>query len=87
MKVIEKQYNDGFSGTDLKDTLEKMGAKRLLLMGINSDSCVRETADSALKFGFKIVTSKDVIASRNTNGIFWYKRNGGVLPVKKLYSA
>lgn len=81
VKTIVKRQNDGFKNTALEYKLRDMNAKQLFFMGINSQYCVKETAESAIKLGFTVVTSNDVITGPNDdNDIDWYKKNGTVLP-------
>ena len=80
LKIITKTNDDGFINTDLLSHLKTRGVDTLLLMGINADYCVRSTAKSAIRQGYKIVTSKKLIAgkpyhSRNKSGD-WYAQNG-----------
>ncbi len=80
---IQKTSNSGFKNTDLEILLKNREIKKIFFMGINADYCVHATASDALKKGFEIVTSNDVISgqdhhSRN-NSIDWYKNNGACL--------
>jgi nicotinamidase-related amidase len=61
--VITKEFNSGFRGTNLDEILRQRQVEEIVLMGINASGCVQDTAISALKRGFKIVTSAEVIAS------------------------
>lgn len=80
VKIIEKNYNDGFRNTVLNAHLKLIGAKKLFLMGINADFCVRETAEGAIERGYKIITSDKVIAGMphhsQNNSLPWYRKNG-----------
>ena len=77
---ITKSSNSAFASTGLEKQLRAWGSKTLLLMGINADFCVRETAQSALSHGFKILTSKDLIAGEEAHSeddsAWWYQENG-----------
>lgn len=57
-----KLHDDDFLKTELEDKLRAYGVDSILLMGINASGCVLKTAESAVKLGFKIITSKDLIA-------------------------
>lgn len=59
---IVKQADDAFSEPVLLTTLSRLGVERLLLMGVNASMCVQQTAASALKEGFEIVTARNLIA-------------------------
>ncbi len=77
-EYVTKGYNDGFLKTDLEAKLRSYGIESMLLMGVNASGCVRDTAEGAIRAGFKIMTSKDLIADPE-----WYvteefiiKKNG-----------
>jgi nicotinamidase-related amidase len=79
--TIVKSHNDGFRGTRLHKVLRRFGAVELALMGINASSCVRDTADSAIAFDYRIVTADDVIADEagcdgRGKSRQWYEANG-----------
>ncbi|MFH0951088.1 MAG: isochorismatase family cysteine hydrolase [bacterium] len=92
-EYIIKHENDGFSEFRLRCWLESYGITKLLLLGINADYCVKQTAESAIRLGYQIITSRDFIGGQsdhsNDNSADWYKNNGLFLPtaeavVKKL---
>jgi hypothetical protein len=86
-ELIIKNENNGFEGTSLNSKLEEYGIKEVILMGVNSCSCVKDTAIGALDNGYGIVTSPDVIAEsegvekffKTGECIDWYTENGMVL--------
>jgi nicotinamidase-related amidase len=57
--VVEKTYRDGFAATELEDTLERLGVRRLVVVGAHSDLCVQMTALSAVMHGFDLVLVSD----------------------------
>lgn len=81
-KVLIKENNSGFTDTNLSEILGNIKCKKLLLMGVNANGCVQDTAISAIRKGYKVIVSKGVMASsgrkdmelskRNEN---WYKEN------------
>lgn len=83
---ITKFHEDGFKDTDLSDQLNQRGIKNILLMGVNASACVLNTAKGAISKGYKIMTSKDLIADKvetswqfwwdYNESIDWYKENG-----------
>ena len=81
-QTIIKKCDDGFSNQQLKDELDKLDAKTLLLMGINANHCVKRTAESALKLGYRTVTAHNLIANgcacdgHCSNYQEWYTANG-----------
>jgi len=80
-KIIKLQ-NGGFTNTELNNLLKEHGVKRILLLGVNANGCVQDTAIGALHRGYKVLTSEGVIANvyrkdlllstRNKN---WYRSN------------
>ena len=78
--VIEKDFDDGFYLTNLDSSLKYLNIKKIFIMGINADFCVRDTARTAIKLGYKIVTSGHVIAGQpdhsKNNSIIWFANNG-----------
>ena len=82
---IEKTTNSGFNDTELESQLNHWGSKRLLLMGINAQFCVRATARDAIQLGYKIITSHNLISGQSGHEkddcIDWYGQNGTLLVV------
>lgn len=86
---IKKKHDDGFIDTDLAEKLRKNDIEIVLLMGIYASACVLQTGQGAISEGFKIITSKDLIANPkpipryiynpselSNESIDWYKANG-----------
>ena len=49
---VEKRYGDAFEGTDLESVLSDLGVGRLLVVGAETDACVRSTIHGALARGY-----------------------------------
>ena len=79
--VIRKPHNSGFRDTDLDDVLKKLKVKKLVLMGINANGCVQDTAIGALFRRYDIATARGVIANQ------YSKRNENLVMTKKWFSA
>lgn len=78
---IVKHYDSAFRDTELDLILQKLGIKRLLLMGINACACVLQTARDATSNGYEVITSDLLIAgccsSCNAHEVdSWYTKNG-----------
>lgn len=74
-----KCCDDGFKSPELNETLLQWSINILLLMGINAPYCVKETAASALRSGYRIATAGDLIGNMEgdrTEYTSWYMRNG-----------
>ena len=84
VKTIQKKHDDGFTSQKLEKQLKIFDSKTLLLMGINADYCVKETAIGAMKKGFVIATSNALISGwrvhSSDNSLPFYKENGIVFP-------
>jgi len=61
-EYVAKTYDNGFIETSLEYKLKERSIEAVILMGVNASACVRLTAEGALNAGFKIMTSKDLIA-------------------------
>jgi nicotinamidase/pyrazinamidase len=55
----DREAYSGFEGTNLKDSLESRGVKRVFIGGLATDYCVKETVMDALKIGFETVLLED----------------------------
>ena len=80
--LVEKENNSGFTNTRLHETLRSLGVKELILIGINANGCVQDTAIAALHRKYKVTTASDVIASVYRSDIDlspqnkkWFKSN------------
>jgi nicotinamidase-related amidase len=61
--IDNKKRLDCFYGTDLRPLLETLGAKSVSLMGINTNTCVLNTAFTAFNFDFRVIVLSDCVAS------------------------
>ena len=56
-----KEAYSGFQGTGLKAQLRKLGVDELLIGGLATDYCVKETTLDALREGFSVGVLKDCV--------------------------
>lgn len=56
---VQKTRRDSFVGTDLADTLARIGVTRLVVCGAQTDLCVQTTALSAAVRGFDVTLVDD----------------------------
>jgi ureidoacrylate peracid hydrolase len=63
--VLTKYTYDGFVNTELDSILKKIGIKTLVLAGIDSDVCVRDTAAHGFALGYTPVLAEDALAADN----------------------
>jgi len=57
----DKEAYSGFEGTDLAKKLEQNSIKRVLIGGVATDYCVKNTALDAIKFGLDVVLLEDAV--------------------------
>lgn len=56
---IDKTYGDSFSNPELPALLERLGVRRLVMAGAQTDQCIRGTWHSALMRGYDTVLVSD----------------------------
>ena len=61
--IDTKRRLDCFFGTDLYHLLRVLGAHNVCLMGINTNTCVLNTAFTACNYDFRVVVLSDCVAS------------------------
>jgi nicotinamidase/pyrazinamidase len=75
--------DDGGADTGLKATLEKLGAKRLMIYGLATDYCVRSTVIHALQAGFEVTfdlgLSRGITLETAQAAVQEMKRSGAVV--------
>jgi nicotinamidase-related amidase len=57
--LIEKNYGDSFEDTTLEDVLSGLGVGRLLVVGAQTDACVRSTLHGAFVRGYDTTLVSD----------------------------
>jgi len=57
--LIEKAYGDSFEDTDLEPVLSGLGIGRLLVVGAQTDACIRSTLHGALVRGYDATLVSD----------------------------
>ncbi len=58
LKIVKDQRN-AFEGTDLEAELTVLGIERLVICGMQSDTCIHATVRAADGFGFQVVLVSD----------------------------
>ena len=61
--INNKKRLDCFYGTDLRQLLGVLNAKTLVLMGINTNTCVLNTSFTAFNYDYRVVVLSDCVAS------------------------
>lgn len=66
--VFDKTTCDTFASTPLGDQLERMGVRRIVIAGVQSDFCVRETSLGALARRLDVTLVSDGHATFDASG-------------------
>lgn len=61
--INNKKRLDCFYGTDLRGLLDTLKITNVVLMGINTNTCVLNTAFTAFNFDYRVVVLSDCVAS------------------------
>ena len=61
--INNKKRLDCFMGTDLENLLNTLGVSNVCLMGINTNTCVLNTAFTAMNKDYRVVVLSDCVAS------------------------
>jgi nicotinamidase-related amidase len=62
--VVGKHHANAFRDTDLPALLRRLGAKRLVIAGMQTHMCVEAAARHAADLGFEVVVVHDACATR-----------------------
>ena len=57
--LVEKQYGDSFEDTSLESVLSGLGVGRLMVVGAQTDACIRSTLHGALARGYDATLVSD----------------------------
>jgi nicotinamidase-related amidase len=56
---VHKKYGDSFESTDLEPLLAERGVGRLIVMGAQTDACIRSTIHGAFTRGYDVTLVGD----------------------------
>lgn len=76
--LVRKTYRDSFADTDLAAVLGRLGVTRLVVVGTQTDHCVRTTAQRAAVDGFDVTLVAD---AHTTTDAEW---GGVVVPAAEI---
>ena len=62
-KIIEKEVNSAFIGTDLKQQLDKLEIKKVVIVGLTTDHCVSSSTRMAGNLGYDTFLVADATAT------------------------
>lgn len=60
-QIIKKPEHSAFKETQLGKLLKVENSKELLVFGFNRDACVIETVKDAVRSGYKVITSEELM--------------------------
>jgi len=63
--VIGKRFANSFRDTSLAETLEKLGAKKLVVVGMQTHMCLEAAARAAADLGYEVTVVQDACATRD----------------------
>jgi nicotinamidase-related amidase len=66
--VFQKRVNSAFIGTDLENTLRRLGIQTVVIVGLTTPHCVSTTARMAANLGFEVYMADDAIAAFDITG-------------------
>ena len=67
-QIIKKNVNSAFIGTDLKQRLDKLKIKKLIIVGLTTDHCVSTTVRMAGNYGYDTFIVSDATATFDKEG-------------------
>lgn len=79
--IIKKNVNSAFIGTDLKEQLDQLNIKKLVIVGLTTDHCISTTARMASNLGFDTLIVEDATATFNKKGL-----DGKNYPAKLIHA-
>lgn len=89
-KIFIKTEINSFNGTDLKEYLDSLGIKELVICGMQTHMCVEAATRAAYDFGFKVQLISDACTTRDLkwedNIIEWDKVHYSTLVTLKNYA-
>ncbi len=84
-ETIIKNNNGGFTNTNLDKILRNQNIGTVLLMGLNANGCVQDTAIGAIHRGYRVISSEGVIASSSRKDLTLSKRNKNWFKEKTIF--
>ncbi|KAH7312652.1 Isochorismatase-like protein [Stachybotrys elegans] len=69
VKIPPKKFTNSFTGTGLAEELEKLGNKKLVIVGFMAHICVSTTARQASELGYDVVVVEDAVGDRDIPGV------------------
>jgi nicotinamidase-related amidase len=67
--IVQKNVNSAFIGTSLREKLEDLCIKKLVIVGLTTDHCISTTTRMAGNFGFETYLIEDAVATFDKTGV------------------
>lgn len=86
-----KEAYSGFDGTDLASRLSSLGVNKIVVTGLATDYCVKNTVLDALNLGFQVILPKDCTKGVNVKpkdtaeALMQMKKAGAKLTYSRLF--
>jgi nicotinamidase-related amidase len=80
--IVAKRLPNAFAGTSLRDALEILGRKELIVAGFMTHMCVSSTVRACLDLGFRATVVASACATRDLPG-----HAGGVVSAAQVHEA
>jgi len=90
IRVFPKERADAFTNPALEPYLREEGVERLCILGVFAEGCIRATALSARRKGFKVEVPQSEIATNSSwkeAVALWALRRGGVTIIPNVRAA
>ncbi|MEK2690310.1 cysteine hydrolase family protein [Bdellovibrio sp. GT3] len=66
--IVQKALHDPFTGTELHNVLQKKGIKKLIIAGMQSETCIAATCRKAHELGYGVTLVSDSHSTYATGG-------------------
>jgi len=95
-KIFEKQYNSAFRGTGLREYIDGIGVKNIILCGMQTEHCLDATCKVAFEYEYKVTIPQSTTTTFDndfTNGKdlskyyenqIWNNRYAQVISMKQV---
>jgi nicotinamidase-related amidase len=85
-QIIKKSVNSAFIGTDLKQQLDKLNIKKLIIVGLTTDQCVSTSVRMAGNYGYDTFVVSDATATFEKVGVEGQKYSAEIMHETALAS-
>ena len=85
-EFFKKVFDNGFTNPHLLEKFNEWGTSEICITGINASFCVKSTASSAISYGKRIITARELVENqaseyqRFKEDLPWFKEFGLYFP-------